>query len=160
MKIYSDDPAVPYKSTDVDPRTTKAEIEGLLARWGIKKSGWDWDLENGKCVLEFQYVEIIQNVPVSQWVRLEPPQIFNHARKDQHSHKVVGGESINWKVSLRVLYWWLKCHLEMTYLSKYDKSAMLLPFIETGAGKTVAETLVPKMVNQIAPAPSLEDLRK
>ncbi len=84
MKIYSDDPIVPYKKTQVDPRTTKEEIEGLLARWGIKKSGWDWDLENGRCILEFQYFEFINNIPVSQWVKVEPPIIWK--RKSTKAH--------------------------------------------------------------------------
>lgn len=47
-QIFSNDPVVPYKTTQVNPLTTKAEIEGLLARWNIKKYAWEWDPDNGK----------------------------------------------------------------------------------------------------------------
>jgi len=36
LKIYDDDPLVPYKNTKIGANQTKAEIDGLLARWGIK----------------------------------------------------------------------------------------------------------------------------
>lgn len=156
MKIYSDDPIVPYKKTQVDPRTTKADIEGLLARWGIKKSGWDWDLENGRCILEFQYFESINDIPVSQWVKVEPPIIWK-----RKSTKRTGNQEdiINWSVSLRVLFWWVKVNLEMTYLSQSDKTTMFLPFIMNAEEKTLAQVLVPKITKQMLDVPSLEDLR-
>jgi len=156
MKIYSDDPAVPYKTTKIDPRTTKSEIEGLLARWGIKKVGWDWDLENARCILEFQYIESIGNTPIAQWVKLEAPVIW---KKRLKVRRIVSEESVDWAVSLRTMYWWLKAHLEMTYLQQFDKTTMLLPFIMNAEEKTLAEVLVPKIRNQLLMQPSLEDLR-
>jgi hypothetical protein len=156
LKIYSDDPCVPYKKTQVDPRTTKADIEGLLSRWGVKKAGWEWDLDNGKCVLEFQYFEVISNHAVSQWVKVEPPIIWK-----RKSTKRTGNQEdvINWSVSLRVLHWWLKTQLEMTFLQKSDKSTMFLPFIMNANEETLAKVLVPKITYQLLETPSLEDLR-
>lgn len=156
VKIYSDDSIVPYKKTQVDPRTTKADIEGLLARWGIKKAGWDWALDEGRCILEFQYFESINGKPVSQWIKVSPPIIWK-----RKSLKRTGNQedTINWSVSLRVLYWWLKTGLEMIYLSQSDKTTMFLPFIMNAEEKTLAEILVPKITNQLLVQPSLEDLR-
>lgn len=156
MKIYSDDKVCPYSKTKVDPRTTKDEIEGLLARWGIKKSGWDWALDEGRCILEFQYLEQIGTTPVIQWIKVEPPIIWK-----RKSTKKTGNQEdiINWSVSLRVLWWWLKSNLEMTYLAQSDKTTMFLPFIMNAEEKTLAQVLVPKITRQLLDAPSLEDLR-
>lgn len=158
LKIYADDPAVPYKTTKIDPLTTKSEIEGILARWGIKKAGWEWDLENGKAILEFQYSEIINDAPISQWVKLEAPIIWNKKPKTKRTIGPIQ-ETINWAVSLRTMFWWLKTHLEMTYLQRLDKTTMLLPFIMNANEKTIAEILVPKISRQLLEQPSLEDLR-
>jgi hypothetical protein len=157
LKIYVDDPAVPYKSTKIDPRTTKSEIEGLLARWGIKKAGWEWDLESGKATLEFQYSEMIDNTAVSQWVKVEAPIIWNKKSKTHRSFN--SEETINWAVSMRTLYWWMKTHLEMTYLEQADKTTMFLPFIMNANEATLANILVPKIKGQLLEQPSLEDLR-
>ena len=158
MRIYVDDPAVPYKTTKIDPLTTKSEIEGVLARWGIKKAGWEWDLENDKVVLEFQYTETVNGVAVSQWVKLEPPTIWNK-RPKSHRYGVKNEESINWAVSMRTMYWWLKTHMEMIHLQNLDKTTMLLPFIMNAEEKTLSEVLVPKITKALIVQPSLEDLR-
>ncbi len=158
MKLYIDDPAVPYKTTHIDPLTTKSEIEGILARWGIKKAGWEWDLENGKVTLEFQYAEMINNMPVSQWVKLSPPIIWNKRPKSRR-YGSSNEETINWSVSMRTLYWWLKTHLEMTHLQNLDKTTMFLPFIMNAEEKTLADVLVPKIIHALIEQPSLEDLQ-
>ena len=36
MKIYSDDPNLPYKTTKLKVLYTKSEIGGLFAKWGVK----------------------------------------------------------------------------------------------------------------------------
>jgi hypothetical protein len=159
MKIYVDDPSVPYKTTKIDPLTTKSEIEGILARWGIKKVGWEWDLETGRVVLEFQYAEMIGNTPVSQWVKLQPPTIWNKPAK-RPRYGAETEDSVNWSVSLRTMYWWLKTHMEMIHLQGYDKTTMLLPFIMNAEEKTLADVLVPKMTKGLLEVPALEDLRK
>jgi hypothetical protein len=156
LKIYSDDPIVPYKKTTSGPRDTKADIEGLLARWGITKAGWEWDLENGKCMLEFRIMELINNISATQWIKVEPPIIWK-----RKSTKRTGNQEdiIDWKVSLRVLFWWMKTNLEMTYLSQSDKTTMFLPYIQNANGETLAKVLVPKITRQLLDVPSLEDLR-
>jgi hypothetical protein len=37
LKIYSDDPNLPYKTTRLNALYTKAEVDGLFARWGVKE---------------------------------------------------------------------------------------------------------------------------
>ena len=44
MKIYSDDPNLPYKTTKLKALYTKSEIDGLFAKWGVKDVYWHWTL--------------------------------------------------------------------------------------------------------------------
>ena len=46
MKIYSDDPNLPYKTTKLKALYTKSEIEGLFAKWGVKDAYWHLALSN------------------------------------------------------------------------------------------------------------------
>ena len=62
MKLYTDDHLVPYKNTTIDPLSTKAEIDGLLARWGIRQVFWDWNPEKGNVVLLFKLPETFANI--------------------------------------------------------------------------------------------------
>jgi hypothetical protein len=101
---------------------------------------------------------MINNHPISQWVKISPPTIWNKALKTKR-YSDPGEESINWAVSMRTLYWWLKTHLEMTHLQNLDKTTMLLPFIMNAEEKTLADVLVPKITNQLLDTPSLADLR-
>ena len=44
MKIYSDDPSLPYKTTKLKALYTKSEIDGLFAKWGVKDVYRHWAL--------------------------------------------------------------------------------------------------------------------
>ena len=46
MKVYSDDPNLPYKTTKLKALYTKSEIDGLFAKWGVKDVYWHWDPEH------------------------------------------------------------------------------------------------------------------
>jgi hypothetical protein len=149
-QIFSNDPVVPYKTTEINPLTTKAEIDGLLARWGIKKSAWDWDLENNRAVLNFQITETIDGKEVNVVVELKCPLIYQKPTK--RNPKL----TVNWRMSVRVLYWWLKSHLEYHYLSQSSKTAMFLPFIQTANGKTLEKRLIPQL-GEIAQAQLMDN---
>jgi hypothetical protein len=48
LKIYSDDPNLPYKTTKLKSLYTRSEIDGLdglFAKWGVKDIYWHRDLE-------------------------------------------------------------------------------------------------------------------
>lgn len=137
MKIYTEDRLVPYKTTTVDPLTTKAEIDGLLARWGIRQVFWDWNPEQNKVVVMFKLPENFGDVQPG--VRLEPPRIWTKGNRKRN-------EEINWAVSMRVLFWFLKTNLESAYLMQFDKTTAFLPWIVTGAdGKTLRDIVLPRL---------------
>jgi hypothetical protein len=151
MKIYTDDRLVPYKTTKIDPLTTKAEIDGLLARWGIRKTGWDWNPENNQ-------VSIIFSLPpefgMTQGVKMEPPRIWTKGNRKRR-------EEINWQVSMRVLYWFLKTNLENAYLMQFDKTTAFLPFILSSDGQTMLkDVIIPRLerISELIALPSKPEM--
>jgi len=152
MKLYTDDRIVPYKSTTINPASTKAEIDGLLARFGIKKTAWDWDIENNKVTLSFQISETINERLLEPVVKVEPPRIWTRGTR---KHR----EEINWAVSMRVMFWFMKSHLEMAYLLQSGKTTEFLPYIQTGENQTLKDLVIPHLdeVKQLAALPEPKD---
>jgi hypothetical protein len=150
MKLYTDDRIVPYKTTKINPMSTKAEIDGLLARFGIKKTAWEWDLENSKVALTFQISEIINDRTVEPIVRVEPPIIWDKGSRKRR-------EAINWAVSMRCMFWFMKSHLEMAYLMQSGKTTEFLPWIQVSEKKTVKDIVVPRLseLQQLAALPEI-----
>jgi hypothetical protein len=141
MKIYNDDRLVPYKNTTIDPLNTKAEIDGLLARWGIRQVFWDWNPEQNNVVLMFKLPERFGNAQPG--VRLEPPRIWTKGNRKRR-------EEINWHVSMRVLFWFLKSNLESAYLLQFDKTTAFLPWIASEDGKTVLRDVILPRLGKIS----------
>jgi hypothetical protein len=136
MKIYAEDRLVPYKTTKIDPLTTKAEIDGLLARWGIRKVMWNWNLEIDEVTLVF---ELPPEFGMKQSIKLEPPRIWTKGNRNRQ-------EEINWQVSMRVLFWFLKTNLENAYLMQFDKTTTFLPFILGFDGQTkLKDIIIPRL---------------
>ncbi len=150
LKLYTDDRIVPYKTTKINPLSTKAEIDGLLARWAIKKTMWEWDLENNKVQLVFKFTEEIEGVDVEPVIKVEPPRIWD---KRTRNHP----EQINWAISMRVLFWYLKSHLEMAYLMQSSKTTEFLPWIQVTETQTVKDVVIPRIqrVEQLAALPEI-----
>ena len=138
-QIFSNDDVVPYKTTTISALTSRSEIDGLLARWGIKRSAWDWDLENSRATLNFQISEVIDGKQVNVVVELKAPMIYD--KPSRRNPKL----TVNWRISIRVLYWWLKTHMEYHHLSQSTKTAMFLPYIQTANGKTLDKIMIPRL---------------
>lgn len=129
-KVWDTDPIVPYKESKISAMQTQSEINGLLARWGITKYGWDWNFDHtnmGKdtVAVTFQFMEIVQGKKMMPIIRLEPPRIWHKANPKRKMP-----ERINWDVSMRVLWWYMKTHLEYAYLNQSAKTTEFLPFIQ------------------------------
>jgi hypothetical protein len=106
---------------------TKAEIDGLLARWGIRQVFWDWNPEKARVMLLLKLPETFGNIQLG--VRFEPPRIWTKGNRRRN-------EEINWVVSMRVLSWSLKSVLESAYLMQFDKTTTFQPWIVSSDGKT------------------------
>jgi hypothetical protein len=119
LKIYSDDPNLPYKTTKLKALYTRSEIDGLFAKWGVKDVCWRWDLEGHEVHVIFKIKEEIEGHPVDVSARVECPIIWDHKTRAKE-------EDINWNISLRVMYWYIKSHLEAAYLLQSSKTVAFL----------------------------------
>ena len=133
MKIYVNDPAVPYKNTTVNAQRSKMEIDAVLALWGIKDSGWRWSPEDGEVFVTFQLREVIDGREVAPVIKIYCPTLWNKGSRRKR-------EEVNWNVSMRVMYWYIKSHLEMAHLMQSSKTVEFLPHIQTRmlSGETVS----------------------
>lgn len=143
-KLYVDDRNIPFKGTTIKPLETKSDIDAILAKWGIKKTGWEFDLDQNKVSVFFELpFEKFGNTQMSPVVRLEPPRIWNKRTRK-------GGESINWKISLRILHWFIKETLAMAYAMQSQKTVAFLPHIQTGETETLKDIILPRLSKFIA----------
>jgi hypothetical protein len=155
-KLYANDPDIPYRTTKIkNPMRTKADIDGILARWGITKVAWDFDLDSNHVELRFQLNEKFHGRTIEPVIKLEPPRIWNKRKKKQE-------ESVNWAVSLRVLFWYIKNTLAMTYAMQSQIAVAFLPHIrivpETGPETTVKDIVIPKL-NEIKNLKALPEIK-
>jgi len=149
LKIYSDDPNLPYKTTKLKALYTKSEIDGLFAKWGVKDVFWHWDPEHNDVFVLFKIAEEIEGAPLQVSAKVEAPAIWDHKTRSK-------AECINWDISLRVMYWFIKSHLESAYLLQSSKTAAFLPCIASNDGqKTLKDLIIPRMneVQQLAALP-------
>lgn len=138
-KLYVTDTDIPYTTTKIDPQKTKAEIDGILARWGIKKIAWIYDPDGNQVELHFELpYEKFGDANTPLVVRLEPPRIWN---KRTRKHE----ESVNWRVSMRILHWFIKDSLAMAYAMQSQKAVAFLPHIQTDTEHTVKDVVLPKL---------------
>lgn len=156
-KIYDSDTVVPYKNTTIKPEVTKMEIDGLLARWGIKDSGWRWDIANNDVFVTFQIHETLPDgKQVAPVIMIAPPRIWTKATRRNPK------DAINWACSMRVMYWYVKSHLEMAYLMSSSKTTEFLPYIQvqmpTGESKGLGELLLPNVDKAALMAKALPNL--
>lgn len=139
MKIYDSDSLVPYKTTSVNAVRTKSQIDGLLAEYAIKDVAWHWDIANGDIYVMFQFHEKINDKELHPTVKVGCPTIWHKATRQKK-------EAINWDVSMRVLFWYLKSHLESAYLLQSSKVTEMLPYIQTRSGELVKDVAISKMI--------------
>ncbi len=150
MKIYSDDPNLPYKTTKLKALYTKSEIDGLFAKWGVKDVYWRWDLEANDVYAIFKINEEIDGFPISVSARVDCPVIWDHKTRAK-------SESVNWNISLRVMYWYIKSHLEAAYLLQSSKVAA---FLSDLSGKDEKQTLKDIIIPHLGDVQKLAALPK
>ncbi|MBC7120327.1 MAG: hypothetical protein H5T33_01915 [Candidatus Methanosuratus sp.] len=156
MKIYSDNPNLPYKSTKLKALYTKSEIDGLFAKWGVRDVYWHWDPEHNDVFVQFKIVEEIDGMPLQVSAKVEAPAIWDRETRAK-------AEGVNWNISMRVMFWFIKSHLEAAYLLQSSKTAAFLPYIASNDGaKVLKDVIIPRMneLQQLAALPEGPNSRK
>jgi hypothetical protein len=142
LKIYSDDPNLPYKTTKLKAPYTKSEIDGLFAKWGVKDVYWHWDPEHNDVCVQFKIVEEIDGIALDVSAKVEAPAIWDHKTRSK-------AESVNWDISMRVMYWFIKSHLEAAFLLQSSKTAAFLPYIASSDGAKVLKDIIIPRINEV-----------
>lgn len=137
QKIYTDDRNVPYKTTRLSALQSRSEIDGILAKFGIKFSGWCWEPEKNNIYVSFSITEKIEGETVNVSVKVAAPLIYNRTGSNKGQ--------INWAVSLRTMYWLIKANLETAYLWNTSRTAIFLPNLLNEQGQTFSQLLVPQL---------------
>lgn len=151
MKIYSDDSNLPYKTTEINYLRSKMDIDGLLGKWQIKDSAWHQDWEHNDVFIEFKYSEVIDGITVSPVIRVVAPLIWDHKKRNSE-------EKVNWNISMRVMYWFIKSHLEAAYLTQSSKTAAFLPYISTGESGQPLHRVIIHNLEKIQGLPALTEI--
>lgn len=126
MKIYTDDPLLEYKTTKLPALHSRHEIDGLFAKYGIKKTAWNWNIEQNEVYVIFELEESIEEgkPPIKLSARVDAYPIWDHEKRN----KV---EEINWDVTMRQMLWFLKTHLQASYVRQTSKAVAFLSYIQT-----------------------------
>lgn len=159
MKIYSDDPLVRYQSTSISAERSKAEIDALLGYWGVSDIHWHWKPEENDVYVQFILEEKIEEVPIKTAVKVACPIIWD---KERPRARPPQAEGVNWRVSMRALWWYLKTHLEMSYAMQSSKVVAFLPYIISEKGTFLKDLVIPRLsqVQQLEYTPTDAEEKK
>lgn len=143
-KIYTNDPLVHYATTELSPQRTRDQINGILAEYGIKKVAWNFDIPREVWVL-FDLTEVIDGTAIKVAVKVKCPTLWDPARP--RARDPAGRvESINWKISMRAMYWYIKTHLETAYAMQSSNTVAFLGFIQSAdPNKTLKDFILPQL---------------
>jgi hypothetical protein len=132
LKVYDVDPEVYARTTSIKADRTKGEIDGILAKFGVKDVWWRYDILHNDVFIKFLLSEKFGDKNQELTVSIEPPRIWH---KDKH------GETINWNVSMRNLYWYIYTHLSQAYVQQSSKFTEFLPNIINKDGRKLTEIM-------------------
>jgi hypothetical protein len=147
-RIYTDDPLLKYKETEVPAPRSKQQIDGVLAEYGVKEVYWKWDkdaIESGQPAdirVMFKVEEELNGVPVNVPVRINCPTIWDHARPRGRPPRP---EQINWDVSMRAMYHFIYTHLNSDYAMQSGVVVAFLGYVQNVKGENLKDALMPKL---------------
>ena len=87
--------------------------------------------------------------------KVEAPAIWDHKTRSK-------AECVNWDISMRVMYWFIKSHLEAAYLLQSSKAAAFLPYIATKDGShTIKDLIIPRLgeLQRLLALPKISELK-
>lgn len=150
QKIYTDDPLVFYKGTVISPLRTRAEIDSMLALYGIYETAWHWKPDANDIWIMFNITEQINGVPVKVAAKVECYILWDKANKNAKTpEKRV--ERPNLGVSMRWMFYYIKTHLQAAYTQGSSKVMAFLPNVTNFEGKTVEQEFLPKITSKESP---------
>jgi len=138
MKIYSNDKYLPYKTTHLTAMNSKTKIDELLFKFGADKVAWNWTPDKNEIYVIFNIEETIENNKIKIPVKIEAPAIWNKREG-----------RLNWDISLRCMLWYIKTHLEMSYVMQSERILGFLPHIVGANEKTTLKDVILRDLNKL-----------
>lgn len=121
--------------SDVPLARTKQEIEKLLETWGCSKVGIFADHEANTVELQFLWRSQDDGMFAARFaVELEPDGSMTKRQAEQDQ-----------RGKLRALLYFLRSAFAAVDVGIITPEEVFLPWLQTGTGQTVAETLLPKL---------------
>lgn len=157
-KIYNDDKLVKYVSTTISPEASKGEITAKLTEYHVSDIAWHWKPEANDIYVQFGIEEIINDVKVKVIAKVVCPVVWNRAnsRAKTSQNRV---EHVDLAASMRVMYWYIKSHLESAYAMQSSMFAGFLPNIVTNENKPFFERVLSR-ITDFAALPEPEETEK
>jgi len=139
-RVYGDDSNLPLKTTTKTAIDSKRDIDAELARWGITKVMWNWDLTKSAGVeIAFQLPKdkfYSDTIPLS--VRLSPPLVWKKQKKGKAAE-------VDWRLSIRLLYWYIHYQMAWVYANQSSPVVAFLPHIAVSEHDTVKDMVIPQI---------------
>ena len=140
-RIFNKDCNLPLKSTMKSPLDSQRDINGDLGKWGVTVILWKWDLDKGICQITFKLPkEKFHGIEMSPAVRLTPPIIWRKKGRNKPAE-------IDWRLSIRLLYWYIHYQLAWVYANQSSPIVAFLPHIQTGNNETLKDIILPRLTN-------------
>jgi hypothetical protein len=155
-KIFTDDPLIHYASTQISAIRTRAEIDSLLALYGIYEVAWHWKPEQKDIWVMFHITEEINGKPVKVTAKIVCNILWDKGNKLAKTPEK-RAERSNIAVSVRALYYYIKAGLQASYSMQSSKVAAFLPNITNNEGKTTWEKIEPFITAKNGQYALLED---
>jgi len=150
-KIYSDDRLLPYKTTTIKAMDSKRDIDALLAYQGLTKIFWTWDPNSfQKIELKFELTGAFKDQP-NPWVRIKPPIIWKIPKRR-------GSPEIDERLSMRLLFWYIKNALAWAYANQSKRITAFLSNIQINEKMTIQD-LVLQRFEQLKKIDAIPDSR-
>lgn len=134
-KIYASDENIRFKTTKLSPLRTKSDIDAVLAFHGITKVAWIFDPDMNNIQVSFELSERFKEQNLDAVIKLTPPLIWSKGKSGS-------SDVINWRVSMRILHWYIKENLEMAYAMQSTRIQAFLPYIQIDKTNTVKDVLL------------------
>lgn len=133
IKIYTDDPLVSYAHSTIGPDRTKLQIDSLLREYNVADITWHWKPEIYDVWVGFVLEENIDGFHARVAVKVVCPILWDKAQKRPRDPSRAK-DNPNLQVSMRVMYHYIKTHLESAYAMQSSRVAGFLPDIVTQKG--------------------------
>lgn len=134
-----------YTGTEVAVAKSREGVDKILRKWGASGLQWEDDFITGNALLRFRWpvngtilqarIRLVARQPAKQDARgmRRSPEAIDKLREAERRRLH------------RVAFYWLKAQADSVEAGLFEPSTVMLPWLEDGHGRTVAESMAPML---------------